>query len=723
MDFSAPKRRKTSPTGSVPIESTTPADPPPPQQSQQSRAPQSSPSRSPTRPSFASPTKSSLARHNPEILSQRRGTAAQRSDDRPASELNEEVDVDAALTAQLEHHSEGVRVTSPPEASTSTALPTVGEAPNTAAAVASDLLRSPSRRVGGSTLGAQSARRTPTRPQPRPLPPPGPEEEDIIANPFGGRGLNRSPLNTGVLPAVVYEEPELPPTPEQPDPVLSTPPSGIHNTPSKRRRDPNEREAVRQQSSPSKHPLSQEVTSPLNSPQKQSQKPKGKRRASPVKIIGQVASLPERSREKETPPPVKTSSEFVPGTHPRRSIRLRGPNWEKQQERDSLLKEIAKLQADLDLAKRGNQNAAQGLPLADKGAVLDVLRRHLVPAEKEPERDTTTEWIQAVMDPIAMLGFNGSSKLNLPPAFPHQDAEDEPEPPIVSHHPICMNASEELPYLQIFTPLTYSSVMTTITPSDDEPSQPTLQKHSITVHSANPPGLFTARLEMVVNPRKQTIYSLVVPRLDPAAAPELDSFIDRIVSPQAQYHPVLTRNVNILCWAMGEWYGIALQRAKFWVALERALDSKDGLIEIVLAMRARKKRKRRRQGQSGEADSEIGEGFTVGSDSDPQLPDKSRLLPHMGRTSMDFQIPYLTGDGTTELSELRVKWTMEFDWAGEARSRLGVELGVPGKWQAMDERKSIVGIPNMFDKLVQGGEDPLMAVQTVVALLAGEPGS
>lgn len=45
---------------------------------------------------------------------------------------------------------------------------------------------------------------------------------------------------------------------------------------------------------------------------------------------------------------------------------------------------------------------------------------------------------------------------------------------------------------------------------------------------------------------------------------------------------------------------------------------------------------------------------------------------------------------------------------------------LPG--QATDERKSIVGIPKMFDKLIEGGEDPLMAVKTIVALLAGEPG-
>lgn len=500
-----------------------------------------------------------------------------------------------------------------------------------------------------------------------------------MANPFGGRALYRSPLNTGVLPAPVYEEPELPPTPEHPDPVLSTPPSGIHNTPSKRRRDPTERESMRPQSSPSKHPLSQEVAGPSGPPQKESQKARGKPRASPVKTTGPVVSLPERSKEKETPLPPKPPSDFAPGTHPRRSVRLRGPDWEKKQERDALLKEVAQLEDDLAMAKSGNSDAAQGIPLANKDAMLNVMRRHLVPAKKEAKRDSNTQWLEAVMDPIAMLGFNGCSKIHLPPAIPRQDAEDEPEPPIISHHPIPMNASEELPYLQMFTPLTYTSAMTTISPSAHEPDQSTLQKHAIAVRSASPPGLFAAQIEMIVNPRKQTIASIAVPRLDPAAAPELGRFVESITSTKVQYHPVLTRNINLLCWAMSEWYGIAVQRAKLWVALEKALDSKDGLLEVVLAMRTKKKRKRRRQDQSGETDSGIRESFTAGSEGDLELSTKSKLLPHMGRTSMDFEIPYLTGDGITELSDLRVKWTIEFDWTGEARSKLGVDLGVPGK--------------------------------------------
>ena len=39
-----------------------------------------------------------------------------------------------------------------------------------------------------------------------------------------------------------------------------------------------------------------------------------------------------------------------------------------------------------------------------------------------------------------------------------------------------------------------------------------------------------------------------------------------------------------------------------------------------------------------------------------------------------------------------------------------------------DERKSLAGLPDLFDKMVQGGDDPLVAVKTVVSLLAGEPG-
>lgn len=497
-----------------------------------------------------------------------------------------------------------------------------------------------------------------------------------MLDPLIGRTLHRLPMNTGVLPAVVHEEPELPPTPEHPDPVVSTPPSGIHHTPSKRRRNQSEKAAL--QSSPTKHPLSQEVV-PEKSPQKQSRKAQPLRRgAPPVQIVAeqrQPAAQAEDTQDKQ-------KSEFVPGTHPRRSVRLQRPNWKKLQERDALLAEIAQLEADLESARGGNSNDARGLPsTAERGAVLDLLRRHLLPAERDAQSDSNAAWLEAVMNPIAMLGFNGPAPLELPPAVSAGDTKDEPEPPPISHHPVTLNRSEELPYLQVFTPLIYTSTISTIPPSPEHPGQPTVQKHTITVRSATPPGIFSARIEMTVNTRSLAVASLRVTRLDDCAATELSPFVDSITSAQAAYHPALTRNVGILCWAMSEWYRVALKRAKFWHVLERQLgpdSGKTSLVEVVRAMRARKKRKYKHKELTGEGDS--GADESAESANSRGVPDsifKAELLPHMGRTSMDLEIAYLAGKGET--SELRIDWSVQFDWTGEARSKLGVDVAAPGK--------------------------------------------
>lgn len=672
MDSSAPKRRKVSPTESVPVESTTPPGPPPTQQDEQPE-PQPSSSRSPQRPSFAAPTKSSLARHNPEVLTRRRDTASQRSDDLPASrptsrDENSEVEIAPPVTSERRSDGNG-----------STAAPEAGTAPTV---IDQGTPRSPVRRAGGSTLGAQLPRRTPLRPQPRPLPPPDPtDQQEESANPFTGRSLRRSPTNTGVIPAVAREEPRLPPTPQHPDPVVSTPPSGIHNTPSKRRRDGIEREASQRTSSPVKNPPSQEERT--QQPQKQGLRARvfhGARRKSPVHSVEQVEKpLPQHKVSEEEP-----RREFAPRTHPRRSVRLQGPSWEKTQKRDALLQEIAQLEADLETARSEHVNAAKGSPSNnDPVTLLDLLRRRLLPAEKEPEPDPNARWVEAAMDPFAILGFNGQPPIQFPSILPQIGSEEESQPPIISHHPIAMTASEELPYLQVFTPLSFTTKITTIPPNPDQSNQSTHQKYTINVRSASPPGLFTTRMEMVVSTRNQAISSLTVPHLDPAAFSELRPFVDSITNTNIPYHPALTRNVNILCFAMGEWYRVALKRAKFWHALDRAFgpETKDGFANAVAAARTRKKRKRRVK-EANETESGVAENFE-GIDSlgslDGMMLSKKELVPHMGRTSMDLEVPCFSGDHNAESSEVRVGWSVEFDWAGVAKNKLAVEVGVPGK--------------------------------------------
>ncbi|ROW07521.1 hypothetical protein VPNG_07129 [Cytospora leucostoma] len=710
MESSAPKRRKTSPTAAVHVESTASPDPPPEQPQQQPEELRGRPSSttSPKVPSFAAPTTSSLARSNPDILAPRRTPASQPADDPRASQPDlhdDEFGISAALTAQLEHHSESAATGSSPSA------PTPQDAVD-----ARPTHSAPGANVEGQGDDSQS-----------PLQSAGesPENDEDLLNPFTGRKLPRSPLRTVLRPPGARESPELPPTPQNPDPVVSTPPSGIHNTPSKRRRPGNVAGVAARPTSPTKEDSQRKEQHGLGSgppPQKNTHKTMAlrvARRGSPKQIVEQKSPPSQKGKEPEGRP----RSEFAPGTHPRRSIRL-NPHAQKESERDALLKEVERLEADLELATRANDSAAKGLhSSADNSEVVDLLRRHLLPAEGTgTETESNGEWLEAAMNPMALLGFNGMSSLNIPP--PIQEKKEEVEPPPISHHPIPMTASEELPYLQVFTPLAFTSTITTLPPSPDDEGGPTLQKHTIHIRSAAPPGLFVAQLEMTVNTRTHAVSGLTVPRLDPATADELRLLVNRVCHPMAPHHSALSRNVNVLTWAMGEWYRVALKRAKFWHALERQLgpEAKDGQGELVRAMRTRKKRRRRGQGQQQGEDANVGASFeSAGSGSlDGMLLSKADLLPHMGRTSMDLEVP-CSAEANGIQSELRVRWRIDFDWTGEARSDLGVEVGVPAKWQAADDRNSIVGLPKLFNNLIKGGEDPLTAVKTVVALLAGEP--
>lgn len=409
------------------------------------------------------------------------------------------------------------------------------------------------------------------------------------------------------------------------------------------------------------------------------------RRGSPVRIVqGIQAPLPQPVPSDDQP-----NKGLAPGTHPRRSVRLRGPDWENAQKRDALLQEIAQLEADLELARGEHEIAIKGSPSSsDPDVLLDLLRRHLLPPEKGPEPDPSARWIEAAMDPFAMLGFNGQSSVRLPPFIPANGSEEKSQPPVISHHPVAMTAFEELPYLQVFTPLSFTSKMTTMPSNPDQHNQNTLQNYTIDVRSASPPGLFTARIQMIVNTRNQAIASLAVPRLDPAAASELRPFIDLTTNTNTPYHPALTRNISILCFAMAEWFRVALKRAKFWHALDKEFgpENKDGFANAVAVMRTRKKRRRRAR-EASETESDAAEGLE-GSNSlgslDGMMLSKKELLPHMGRTSMDLEVPYLAGDHDADKSEIRVSWGVEFDWAGVAKNNLAVEVGVPGKCESGD---------------------------------------
>lgn len=370
------------------------------------------------------------------------------------------------------------------------------------------------------------------------------------------------------------------------------------------------------------------------------------------------------------------------------------PDAEKKHQREALLAEIKQLELDLDIVAQENERVrlsrlAKSEVLAPENSreVLDVLRRHVTTAPKADQPPSSTTWVQAALNPIAFLPFSKPSS-SLPTLSAIDSSGAEPEEELISHHPIPMSAEEALPYLQVFTPLSFTSHISLLPRDDEDPSVPLLQRHSIAATSASPPGLFSARIEMTVDTTTHVITDLAVPRLDPAAAAELTPLIERVAGSSASSSnnggSAAAQNITVLTWAMAEWLRLAVRRAGAWRTLERELGSKEGMAESVARMRAEGGKGRNRRKGKGRATDEEDEDDvrdTSVEDVMGSLVDTTDLLPYMGQRSMDFQVPAPGGD-ESEMSSLRVQWQIEFDWTGEGRSRIGVLVGTPGKCES-----------------------------------------
>jgi hypothetical protein len=535
--------------------------------------------------------------------------------------------------------------------------------------------KSPTRRLGITGR----PKRTPNKPSPRPLPPPPAHEEELL-DPFKGRVLRRSPPR-GVLPAQqAPAEPELPPTPTEKG--ISSPaeankqPTGIHSTPTKRR--PRRSRA-----------LAEKIrvgSSPLKLKPVPSQTLEGKERRA-----GE-----EGRRESPHPARGKIS-----------------PFADKTSLRDSLLAEVAQLERDINQLQR---------PQEDQDCLIPILARHVLPTEKD-KRDPKHDWLEAAaLNPMTFLPFgNPNETLPNPFAPPSEPAEEESGPPI-SHHPVPMTAGEELPFLALFTPLVFSSSVTLL-PRDrnDDDAGPVLQKRAITV-SSTPPGLFSAKIDMVVDTKRLSIADLSVSRLDPSSAAELGPFVTRILDPEASSS--LRRNVSVMTWAMAEWTRLATKRARLWCRIRQELGTSEGI--QTCAKKTRKGRWRKGARRPSLHDDDEGEDPSEQLETEKNSFSKADLLAELARTSFDLDL-----DGPS----IRIQWRIDFDWTGEGRSKIGLLVATPGKCESAlliveqnvsltdvtighnhDDRKSLADLPDLFDKMVKGG-GPMGAVRTVVALL------
>lgn len=391
--------------------------------------------------------------------------------------------------------------------------------------------------------------------------------------------------------------------------------------------------------------------------------------------------------------PQEQQPEILAGRpHPARGVEELNPYTDKKATRDALLAEVAQMEADLDVMRTENDrlHASQEPHLRslvvrdpdDPFTLLRALSRHALPAEMELLPDPLQIWLEAALDPMSFMPF-GSSSIPLPNPFGAEDQGEEHSPPR-SHHPMTMTADEELPYLQLFTPLTFTSI-TTFVPreADDEEEEdpkPLMQQHQISV-SSSPRGLFTARIEMLVNTKTLSISHLSVPKLEPAAVDELGPFVRTIVDSEKGSISALKRNVSILTWAMAEWTRLAYRRARFWCKVTEELAHRQGITDCAKKMRMSRKR-RRAPKQQQESDEEHSEDD--GESTEKRQVTKAQLLPFLGRSSFDLDL----SPGGMDEGELRINWNIGFDWTGEGKSAIGVLVQAPGKCELFQPSES-----------------------------------
>ena len=585
MESPAAKRRRTSPriaANNSTVEASAEA------------APQSGARR--TRPDFASPTKASLARHNPEILARRKST--QRSPKKavvvgassaaPAGDDLEGVDEDPRASSPGSSHS---------EESLSQLLTTQLEE-------GSVIIER------GSTPASQRS-----RPVARPLPPPAPGGEELV-DLLQRRSTRRRDVTQRSDPDA---EPELPPTPSQlglEEPGGSTPPSGIHSSSPSRKK---MKRRIQQQQDTEKR------SSPLKKP--------------PMRPDDLVPPTPTRKKDLLANPQATPRLKTIP-IHSQRRVRPEDIHVEKLQHLEELRQEEQALAEDLNNITAWNKELWDRVLGDDRDELAEDflddektgwVHAHLL--EDHEKRalapDPSASLLQAAQNPAMWLPFSDAATVEGALA----DEEPEDFSGIVSHHPLKMTADEERPYLQAFSPLTFTSTPPMRVERDERQEY---YFRDITVRATAMPTLFVASIVLIVDEQMHQVEELRVPRLDRNAEAELRPFIDSVVAPKRKRNRATDRNVSIISWAMGEWYQTALRRARFWYAL------------------AQEKSRPSRAAEKGPAEKE--------------------LLPYMGCLSRVLPLSQWGDDAS-----VRIEWKISFDWTGEAKSKVGLAFSGPAE--------------------------------------------
>lgn len=407
------------------------------------------------------------------------------------------------------------------------------------------------------------------------------------------------------------EEPTLPPTPKQrgiDDPTVTTKPTGIHDTPSKRLK----RRTVHH-------------FSPL--------KPRAERLSSRSGAEDEAEEEPASKRQRPEPP-----SRF---TQPM------DPDAEKKKKRERMLKEILQLESDIRLAERENERVRKATEAgkelkrpANADALIEMLSRVM---DKPATFDSKPKNPPTILDNVNLfLPFSR-------PAPPEQKSIEEIVKSEDLPSVLPVEVENPMPFLSVFTPFKFSSTVMTLppTPGAETGEADILQLHSIATSA--PHCLFSSKLSVTVNTKSGAVERCDVEYLDPAAERELGPWVR-----QRAKDGVLGRDINSICWASTQWYEAALRRARFFCAVEAELGNPAGHDKARRRLRQEARRGRKSQPGVPQAPEEHFE------DEERKFSSED-LRRNMGRERMEIGV-----QGAT----LVVSWRMEFDWTGEAEQTI-----------------------------------------------------
>ncbi|KAM7221837.1 hypothetical protein V8F06_002830 [Rhypophila decipiens] len=477
------------------------------------------------------------------------------------------------------------------------------------------------------------------------------------------------------------EEPELPPTPNHRDPVVSTPPSGIHNTPSKRNK-------------------SKKVDSLFSSPSRRKLRQPTKDDAD----LGTGVATPLEQLELECV--------YDPRV-----------NWKKQlhwlhRQAEQASRDIALADATIARLARDPRGENQAF---ETNELVGLLQRHLFSSlHDDPVSEPQSQFLglfgleftndeDDAAEPSSarriLPGFNDffQSTHRLEP-----DNEVLPEPK--SHHPLRLTAAEAKPFLQSFCPLEFtghyfaaSQLGFKLSPDPGGSFNPDILHHGIQV-SAQPPfgdPFFRAKIDAKVNVNTLLVEDVSV-RYTSGCARELTPLMDSICHPAKNRTSIVKTNLGVLGWGMAEWLRVAIRRAKFWKTLDDELVGDSNVAQMVREFRAGKKRNKR--GRGGKKEPSLGRGDTQ----------------YLDVVSREYEMPVLSPQPfETTPATLCVGWRIEFDWTGQARSDITLKANVPEKWHEFDTRGTLSALSEVFQVLLSRGQDPVDAVRETVAWLAG----